>query len=414
MAKLLGTIPGFWYYNLQDTEMKGSTFNIYSRSGIEAYYDCYGEIPRADPVVLDSAGVAITYLDADEDHSLFISDAGGTPINTVLGVTGIPNPSLVAANINMNGNSIVSSSNGDISITPDGPGSVILDGLHWLTMDGASGQLISTDGEGRLGAGGFSFTLSGDSTPQLGGDLDTNSHNIKINNARGSVDDSDNEQLLFSKTTDAVNYTNIASAATGNGPTISPAGDDSNIDLNINSKGVSNVVLSGYKLPANDGASDYILKTDGAGTVSFTEKNSFVASAAPMASQSEMETADTEAKFVSPSNLKWHPAVAKAWCLSSGTNGSGAPAASYNIASHSATVEGNAGYEIDFNFDVTMANTNYAVIATTGIADGGHFGQMLTVRSRSTTGCTLRTITTAGASRTTTRLINVTIFGELA
>ena len=55
-----------------------------------------------------------------------------------------------SGNIDVSGVSIVSASNGDIQITPDGTGKVVLDGLSYPTADGTSGQVISTDGAGTL------------------------------------------------------------------------------------------------------------------------------------------------------------------------------------------------------------------------------------------------------------------------
>jgi hypothetical protein len=53
--------------------------------------------------------------------------------------------------------SIVSSSNRNIAITPNGSGKVVLDGLSYPTADGSSGQAITTDGSGNLS---FSNTSS--------------------------------------------------------------------------------------------------------------------------------------------------------------------------------------------------------------------------------------------------------------
>jgi hypothetical protein len=59
----------------------------------------------------------------------------------------------LGGNLDVNGNSIVSASNGNIAITPNGSGKVILDGLSFPTADGTSGQALTTDG-----AGNVSFT----------------------------------------------------------------------------------------------------------------------------------------------------------------------------------------------------------------------------------------------------------------
>ena len=66
----------------------------------------------------------------------------------------------LGGNLDVNGNSIVSVSNGNISITPDGTGKVILDGLSHPTADGTNGQALVTDGAGNLSFGDVSVSLS--------------------------------------------------------------------------------------------------------------------------------------------------------------------------------------------------------------------------------------------------------------
>ena len=81
-----------------------------------------------------------------------------------------------------------------------------------------------------------------DTSPQLGGNLDTNSHNIKIDDAHGILDEDGNELLLFtSPDTTPVNYINIANKATGNAPILAATGSDSAVSLNIRPKGAGYV-----------------------------------------------------------------------------------------------------------------------------------------------------------------------------
>ena len=87
----------------------------------------------------------------------------------------------LGGNLDVNGNAIVSASNGNITITPNGSGKVILDGISHPTADGSNGQVLTTNGAGVL-----SFTdktvdttnLVADTSPQLGGNLDLNSNDI--------------------------------------------------------------------------------------------------------------------------------------------------------------------------------------------------------------------------------------------
>ena len=103
------------------------------------------------------------------------STAGGFPLmrNAVEDTT----PQL-GGDLDVNGNAIVSASNGNIAITPNGTGKVILDGLSHPTADGSAGQFLKTDGSGTLSFATVNTDLSNDSSPQLSADLDVNSNDI--------------------------------------------------------------------------------------------------------------------------------------------------------------------------------------------------------------------------------------------
>tara|TARA_R100000655_G_scaffold56948_1_gene95189 strand:- start:1095 stop:1856 length:762 start_codon:yes stop_codon:yes gene_type:complete len=90
--------------------------------------------------------------------------------------------------------------------------------------------------------------ISEDTTPQLGGNLDTNSHNILIDDAHFIGDENGNEQLIFQTTASAVNQLDITNAATGNNPSISATGDDSNVSINLVPKGTGQVLANGSGL----------------------------------------------------------------------------------------------------------------------------------------------------------------------
>ena len=84
--------------------------------------------------------------------------------------------------------------------------------------------------------------IADDTSPQLGGNLDTNSHNIKIDDAHGILDEDGNELLLFtSPESSPVNYINIANKASGNAPILAATGSDTNVSLNIRPKGAGYV-----------------------------------------------------------------------------------------------------------------------------------------------------------------------------
>jgi len=76
----------------------------------------------------------------------------------------------LGGDLDVNGNSIVSTTNGNIAITPDGTGAVVLDGLSYPTADGAANQPLITNGSGVISFGStVKATLQG---PVDGSDLD--------------------------------------------------------------------------------------------------------------------------------------------------------------------------------------------------------------------------------------------------
>ena len=91
----------------------------------------------------------------------------------------------LGGDLDVNGNAIVSASNGNIAITPNGSGKVIIDGLSHPQADGNAGQVLKTDGSGQLAfasvsslAGAGIQNVSDDSSPQLGANLDVVTHSI--------------------------------------------------------------------------------------------------------------------------------------------------------------------------------------------------------------------------------------------
>ena len=205
----------------------------------------------------------------------------------------------LGGDLDVNGNAIVSASNGNISITPNGSGKVILDGLSHPTSDGSAGQFLKTDGGGNLAFATVNTDLSGDSTPQLGGNLDVNGNsivsasngNIAITpNGSGKVildglshptADGSSGQVLTtdgagnlsftSKTVDTTNLVDDTTPQLGgdldiNGNTIVST---SNGNIAITPNGSGKVILDGLSHPTADGSNGQFLKTNGGGTLSF-------------------------------------------------------------------------------------------------------------------------------------------------
>ena len=96
------------------------------------------------------------------------------------------------------------------------------------------------------------FDIVGDTSPQLGGNLDTNSQNIVIDDAHGVLDENNNEQLIFQTTASAVNYAEITNNSTNNSPILSSNGSDTNVGLAITTKGTGSIVMTGAVSTSSD------------------------------------------------------------------------------------------------------------------------------------------------------------------
>lgn len=112
----------------------------------------------------------------------------------------------LGGNLDVAGNSIVSASNGDINITPNGTGSVVIDGLSHPQSDGTADQLLKTDGAGNL-----SFTdapssdLVDDTSPQLGGSLLANGNTIDME-GNELILDADGDTSITADTDDRIDF----------------------------------------------------------------------------------------------------------------------------------------------------------------------------------------------------------------
>jgi frataxin-like iron-binding protein CyaY len=119
---------------------------------------------------------------------------------------------------------IVSTANRPITITPNGSGDVILDGLKYPQADGTTGQFLKTDGAGQLSFASTASDVLGDTSPQLGGSLD-------------------------------VNGQSIVSVSNGN--------------ITITPDGSGKIVLDGQSFPNADGTAGQVLSTNGSAVISY-------------------------------------------------------------------------------------------------------------------------------------------------
>lgn len=176
----------------------------------------------------------------------------------------------LGGDLDVNGQSIVSVSAGDIAITPDTTGSVIIDGLSHPQADGTSGQVLTTDGLGQLS---FTTPSSGDlvddTTPQLGGDLDTNGNDILF---------ADNDKAIFGTGSDLeIYHSGLESFINdaGAGSLLLQTGGSTKVQ--VVSGGIivtgdvqaDTATIASLNYPTSDGTSGQVLTTNGSGTLSF-------------------------------------------------------------------------------------------------------------------------------------------------
>ena len=88
------------------------------------------------------------------------------------------------------------------------------------------------------------------------------------------LDTNGNELFLLTATSSAVNQLTYANAATGNKPTLTASGGDTNIGVSIQPKGSGTVTIDALTFPAADGSSGQVLQTDGSGNLSFATASS--------------------------------------------------------------------------------------------------------------------------------------------
>tara|TARA_B100001250_G_scaffold221773_1_gene190217 strand:- start:3185 stop:4189 length:1005 start_codon:yes stop_codon:yes gene_type:complete len=106
--------------------------------------------------------------------------------------------------------------------------------------------------------------LVNDTSPQLGGNLDTNSHNILIDDAHFIGDENGLEQIIFQTTASAVNELEVTNAATGNPPILGASGE-TNVDLHIKPKGSGETIIGSGGASATlttSGTYDLVLDTN--------------------------------------------------------------------------------------------------------------------------------------------------------
>ena len=179
----------------------------------------------------------------------------------------------LGGNLDVNGQSIVSVSAGNIAITPDTTGSVIIDGLSHPQADGTTGQVLTTNGAGQLSfttpaSAGIADVVD-DTTPQLGGNLDTNGNDILF---------ADNDKAIFGTGSDLeIYHSGLESFINdaGAGSLLLQTGGSTKVQ--VVSGGIivtgdvqaDTATIASLNYPTSDGTTGQVLTTNGSGTLSF-------------------------------------------------------------------------------------------------------------------------------------------------
>ena len=173
---------------LEFAVVSGGSNEIVARIKNNGLFLNTGNTLRFEGSTADAHETTLTVTDPTADRTITLPNASGTVALTSdissSDVVDDTSPQL-GGNLDVNGQTITSASNGNIAITPNGSGSVIIDGLSHPQADGNAGQVLKTDGSGQLAfasvsslAGAGIQNVSDDSSPQLGGNLDVVTHNI--------------------------------------------------------------------------------------------------------------------------------------------------------------------------------------------------------------------------------------------
>lgn len=231
------------------------------RAGGDIVNDNFNELYAA---IGTGSNLQITVSGASNGQALIYSSSNSRfePANQSGGlsdIVGDTSPQL-GGDLDVNSNGIISASNGNIPITPNGSGKIILDGLDWPTGDGSGGQFLQTNGSSQLAFATVLQNVAEDTSPQLGANLDVQTNEITTSTSNGNI-------KLNANGTGVVEVKGDGSSA------------DGTVQLNCsqNSHGIKlasppHSAAQSYTLtfPQTAPVANKLLQTDGSGNLSFS------------------------------------------------------------------------------------------------------------------------------------------------
>tara|TARA_R100001440_G_scaffold4207_1_gene9729 strand:- start:2050 stop:4350 length:2301 start_codon:yes stop_codon:yes gene_type:complete len=203
---------------------------------------------------------------------------------TLTGTQTLSNKTLTAPVVNgatIGSTDLATASNGDINIAPNGTGKVVIKGnsnqgkivlnceanSHGQTIIAAPHSETATNTLTLPSTGGDARLVSTSSTATL-----TNKTLTSPKIGTSILDTNGNELFKVTATSSAVNELTYSNAATGNNPTFTASGGDTNIGVSILPKGSGKVTIDNLTFPAADGSANQFLQTDGSGNLSFASQ----------------------------------------------------------------------------------------------------------------------------------------------
>lgn len=239
------------------------------------------------------AGTNVTLSGDNTAKTVTINASGSSGLANVVEDT---TPQLGGA-LDVNGFAITSATNGNISIEPNGTGDVYLTTDLVRVGDSNANATITTNGTGDLILSTNSGSNSGVITIQDGLDNDitlvpagTGKVHFETSETRVGINNT-NAKITTKGTGDLTLDTN---SGTNSGSIVIADGVNGNITLTPN--GTGNIVLEAQNWPQADGTANYILKTNGAGQLSWTA-NALTATTATTATNVTVTQVSTSATY---------------------------------------------------------------------------------------------------------------------